>query len=59
MLILMRRIGEKLMIGDDVTVTILGVQGSQVKIGIDAPKEVEIWREELYQQIQDDKEGQS
>ncbi len=58
-MILMRRIGEKLMIGDDVTVTILGVQGNQVKIGIDAPKEVEIWREELYQQIQDDKEEQS
>jgi len=47
MLVLSRRIGEKIMIGDDVTITILGVQGGTVRVGLDAPKEVLILREEL------------
>ncbi len=57
MLILTRRVGETLMIGDSVTVTVLGVKGNQVRIGINAPKEVAVHREEIYQRIHQGEEG--
>ncbi|HEY1589932.1 MAG TPA: carbon storage regulator CsrA [Rhodanobacter sp.] len=59
MLILTRRVGETLMIGDEVTVTVLGVKGNQVRIGINAPKNVAVHREEIYQRIKGEHEGGS
>lgn len=53
MLILTRRIGEALMVGNDVSITVLGVKGNQVRLGIDAPKDVAVHREEIFQKIQD------
>ena len=59
MLILTRRIGESVYIGDDVRLTILGVRGTQVRIGINAPKEVPVHREEIYHRIKHEQEGYS
>jgi carbon storage regulator len=55
MLILTRRAGETVMIGNDVTITVLGVKGNQVRIGINAPKDVAVHREEIYERIQSEK----
>jgi carbon storage regulator len=59
MLILTRRVGETVMIGNDVTVTVLGVKGNQVRIGINAPKNVAVHREEIYERIKREQEGDS
>ncbi len=56
MLILTRRVGETLMIGDDVSVTVLGVKGNQVRIGVNAPREVSVHREEIYERIKQEKQ---
>lgn len=56
MLILTRRVGETLMIGDEVTVTVLGVKGNQVRVGVNAPKEVAVHREEIYDRIKKEQE---
>ncbi len=53
MLILTRRVGESLMVGDDITITVLGVKGNQVRIGVNAPKDVAVHREEIYNRIQE------
>lgn len=57
MLILTRRVGESLMIGDNVNVTVLGIRGNQVRIGVNAPKDVSVHREEIYERIQQEKSG--
>ena len=57
MLILTRRVGESLVVGDDVTLTVLGVKGNQVRIGVNAPKTISVHREEIYQRIQREKNG--
>ncbi|WP_027965949.1 carbon storage regulator CsrA [Halomonas halocynthiae] len=55
MLILTRRVGETLMIGDDVAVTVLGIKGNQVRIGVNAPKQVAVHREEIYDRIKSER----
>ncbi len=55
MLILTRRVGESLMISDEITVTVLGVKDNQVRIGVSAPKDVSVHREEIYKRIQEEK----
>lgn len=57
MLILTRRVGESLMIGDEINVTVLGIRGNQVRIGVNAPKEVAVHREEIYERIKQEKTG--
>jgi carbon storage regulator len=57
MLILTRRVGETLMIGDEVTVTVLGVKGNQVRIGVNAPRDVSVHREEIYERIKREKQN--
>jgi carbon storage regulator len=57
MLILTRRVGETVMIGDDVTITVLGVKGNQVRVGINAPKSVAVHREEIYERIKRERQS--
>jgi carbon storage regulator len=59
LLILTRREGENIIIGDDVTISVLGIKGNQVRIGIDAPKNVSVHREEIYARIQRQKENEN
>lgn len=58
MLILTRRVGETVMIGNDVTVTVLGVKGNQVRVGINAPKNIAVHREEIYERIKREQQGE-
>ena len=57
MLILTRRVGETVMIGNDVTVTVLGVKGNQVRIGVNAPRDVAVHREEIFERIKREEQG--
>ena len=57
MLILTRKVGESVLIGDDISITVLSVRGNQVKLGVQAPKEVSVHREEIYQRILQSKDG--
>ena len=59
MLILTRRAGETVMIGSDITITVLGVKGNQVRIGINAPKDVAVHREEIFERIQSEQSGET
>ncbi|CAM3888203.1 carbon storage regulator CsrA [Avibacterium volantium] len=59
MLILTRKVGESLLIGDEISITILSVRGNQIKVGVNAPKEVSVYREEIYQRIREAKDEQS
>ena len=59
MLILTRRVGETLMIGDEISVTVLGVKGNQVRIGVDAPRDVSVHREEIFLRIKDEDQAGS
>jgi carbon storage regulator len=59
MLILTRRVGETVMIGDEVTVTVLGVKGGQIRLGINAPKSVTVHREEIYERIKRERQSQT
>ena len=59
MLILTRRIGESVMIGDDIKISVLGVKGNQIRIGVSAPREVAVHREEIFQRIQEEQTEQS
>ena len=56
MLILTRKVGESVLVGDDISITVLSVRGNQVKLGVQAPKEVSVHREEIYQRIQQSKD---
>ena len=59
MLVLTRRVGQKIRIGDDIVITLLGVRGNQYKVGIEAPVDMPVHREEIYELIQDQKKGQA
>lgn len=59
MLVLSRRLGETLIIGDDIKITVLGISGNQVRLGIAAPKNVSVHREEVYRRIQDEQDPDS
>ncbi len=58
MLILTRKVGENLLIGDNISITVLSVRGNQVKIGVDAPKDVSVHREEIYHRIKEAEDEQ-